>query len=57
VAGVVDDGGDGVGGGPDGDLVHVLAVEKLDVECLVHGGLDAFGEPAEVPGQEGDGVQ
>jgi hypothetical protein len=46
VTGVGDDGGDGVGGavgdgGPDGDLVHVFAVEQLDVECLVEGGLDA----------------
>jgi hypothetical protein len=54
VAGVVDDGGDCVGGaggdgGPDGDLVHVLAVEKLYVECLIESGLDAFGELAEVP--------
>src|SRR5216683_5948262 len=62
VAGVGDDGGDGVwgavgDGGPDGDLVHVFAVEKLDVECLVEGGLDAFGQPAEVPGEQGDGVE
>src|ERR1700676_5030376 len=53
MAGVGHDGGDGVGGavgdgGPDGDLVHVLAVEQLDVECLVKGGLDAFGQLDEV---------
>ena len=62
VACVGDDGGDGVGGavgdgGPDGDLVHVLAVEQLDVEGLVEGGLDAFGQLGEVPGDQGDGVQ
>jgi hypothetical protein len=58
VAGVGDDGGDGLGGavgggGPDGDLVHVLAVEKLDVECLVEGGLDALGQLGEVSGEQG----
>src|ERR1035438_6302866 len=45
-------GGAGGDGGPYGDLVLVLVVEQLQVECLVEGGLDAFGELAEVPGQE-----
>jgi hypothetical protein len=40
VAGVVDDGGDGARGGVgdgdvDGDLVHVLLVEGLEVEGVV----------------------
>lgn len=50
-AGVGEQGGDGAGGvfgeaGPDGDLVHVLVVEGLDVERGQEGLLDANGEPA-----------
>jgi hypothetical protein len=42
---------------PDGDLVHVLVVEQLYVECLVEGGLDAFGQLAEVPGDQRDDAE
>jgi hypothetical protein len=42
---------------PDGDLVHVLVVEQLYVECLVEGGLDAFGQLAEVTGDQRDDAE
>jgi hypothetical protein len=62
VACVGHDGGDGAGcaggnGGPDGDLVHVLVVVQLDVECLAEGGLDAFGQLVNRSGQERDGAE
>ena len=48
VAGGGQDGGDGVGGaggdgGEEADLVHVVFVEGLDVECLVERGLQVDG--------------
>lgn len=61
VAGVGEDGGDGAGGaggdgGVDADLVFVFAVEELEVEGLVEGGLEAFGDAVEGAGDQGEGV-
>jgi len=46
-------GGAGGDGGEDGDLVHVGLVKDLDVECLVEGGLEAFGLEVDGVGEEG----
>jgi hypothetical protein len=60
-AGVVEQGGDRVGGGvgdggPDGGLLHVLAVEGLDVERGVQACLDGGGGVGEVGGGVGQFV-
>jgi len=57
-----DDGGEGargaVGDGcPDGDLVHVLAVEQFDAESLAEGCLEACGGGGEDVAEQREGVQ
>jgi hypothetical protein len=50
-------GGAGGDGGEEGDLVHVVFVEGLDVEGLVEGGLDVVGVQVDGVGEQGDQVQ
>ena len=59
---VVDDGGEGVGGavgdvGEDGDLVHAVLVEQLDVERVVELLLELAGCVAEDVAEEREGVE
>ena len=61
-AGVVKQGGDGAGGVagegcPDGDLVHVAAVEDLDVERGQQGFADAGRGVGEQPDDDGQQVE
>jgi len=62
VAGVGEDGGDSLGGaggdgGEEGDLVHVVFVEGLDVEGLIQRGLDALGVQGDGVGKQRDEVE